>query len=445
MTSINLRLPRLLVLLGTGLLMISADFAMAQRAPTRKPDEASQRGPRTQRGESAKNSKAVVEFPKSTRKEPAFKMSAKLGKKIQKALDALNEEKYDEAEKIFNEILAEPKALPSEKGTAYQSLGNIAYERDEDSLKAAEFNVKAIETDALPNATHFGLMLLNSQLYLQEEKLDNAITWADRWMRETGEERDTLLVVKGQAYYQQEKYVEAATALKRAIEISAKPNESWYAVLMACYTESENYAEAISYGESVLAKDPNNKNIIRQLSNVYIENDKQPRALELMDRAYSTGLLSTEAELRQLAQLYAYAEKPDQGAKVIMDGMAKGVLKEGLKTLSLLGEVYSQGEDHLKTAEAYGRAAQYATDGDMKFRQAYALYDADKPAEAKAAALEALKKTPFKHEGECWVILGNIEIELNNKAGAIAAFEKAAKFPSTKTNAENWLKNARRM
>ena len=149
--------------------------------------------------------------------------------------------------------------------------------------------------------------------------------------------------------------------------------------------------------------------------------------------------------MRQLAQLYAYADKPEQGAKVLLDGLAKGVLKEDLKTYSLLGEVYSQGEDHMKTAEAYAKAAQYATDGDMKFRQAYALYDAEKIPEARAAVTEALKKTPFKHEGEAWVILGNIEIELDNKAGAIAAFEKAATFPATKKNAETWLKNVRRM
>ncbi len=444
MTSINLRLPIFAALLGASLLMLSADSAWAQgygSSSTR-----AGRGVGSERGAAkAKKGKAAPEYPKSSRKEPDFKMSPKLGKKVQQGLDALNDENYEKAEQIFTEILAAPKVLPSEKATAYQALGNIAYENGEDSLKAIEYNIKAIETNALPNGTHFGLMMLVAQLSLQEDQLDNAITWADRWLREAGEERDTLLVVKGQAYYQQEKYDLAAAAIKRAIEISAKPNDNWYAVLMASYSEGEKYPEAIAYGESVLARDPNNKSIAKQLSNVYIENDQEPKALALMDRAYASGLLTSEAELRQLAQLYAYAEKPEQGAKVLLDGLAKGVLKENLSTYSLLGEVYSQGEEHLKTAEAYGKASQFAPDGDMKFRQAYALYDAEKIAEARVAALEALKKTPFKHEGECWVILGNIEIELDNKAGAIAAFKKAATFPNTKKNAETWLKNAQRM
>jgi tetratricopeptide (TPR) repeat protein len=453
MTSNNLRMPGVLAVLSFAVLLVGTDYVLAQNAGNR--GDGSQgtsvmagrnsKNKKEKEAKKGKNEKAEVAFPKSSRKEPEFKMSAKLGKKVQQGLDALNDQDYEKAEATFNEIIAAPKVMPSEKATALQGLATIAYERDEDSLKAVDFNVKAIDADALPNDRHFGLMLLNAQLLLQEDKFAESIVWADRWLQGTGEERDSVLVVKGQAYYQMEKYVEAAKELKRAIEISAKPNENWYAVLMACYVESENYDEAIAYGEGILAKDPNNKSIIKQLSNVFVESDQEPRALALMDRAYAGGLLTSEGELRQLAQLYAYAERPADGAKIIMDGIAKGVLKENLSTYSLLGEVYSQGDDHLKTAEAFGKAAQYAPDGDMKFRQAYALYDAEKPAEAKVAAQEALKKTPFKHEGECWIILGNVEIELENREGAIAAFTKAAQFPATKKNAESWLKNVRRM
>jgi tetratricopeptide (TPR) repeat protein len=451
MTSKNLRLPRLLAVLSFAGLLIGTDYALAQGMGNRgdgKQSTSTMAGRSFKKDKAAKDAKkgkVEIAFPKSSRQEPSFKMSPKLGKKVQLGLDALNEEDFEKAEQLFNEVIAAPKVLPSEKATALQGLANIAYERDEDSLKAIEYNTKAIETDSLPNERHFGLMLLNAQLYLQEEQFENAIVWADRWTQGTGEERDSVLVVKGQAYYQMEKYTEAATSLKRAIEISAKPNENWIAVLMASYVEAEKYDEAIAYGESVLATDPNNKSIIKQLSNVFVESDQEPRALALMDRAYASGLLSGESELRQLAQLYAYAERSADGAKVVLDGIAKGVLKENLTTYALLGEVYSQGEDHLKTAEAFGKAAQFAPDGDMKFRQAYAYYDAEKIPEAKAAAQEALKKTPFKHEGECWIILGNVEIELNNREGAIAAFTKAAQYPNTKKTAESWLKNVRRM
>jgi tetratricopeptide (TPR) repeat protein len=445
MTSKNLRLPRLLAALSFAVLLVGTDYALAQGTGNRPDGRQSTSRTPDRSAKGAKKGKAEVAFPKSSRQEPEFKMSPKLGKKVQLGLDALIEEDYDKAEQLFNEILAAPKAMASEKATALQGLSNIAYERDEDSLKAIGFSTQAIDTDALPNDRHFGLVLLNAQMYLQEDQFENAIIWADRWIKGTGEERDTVLVVKGQAYYQMEKYAEAATFLRRAIEVSAKPNESWYSVLMASYVEAEKYDEAIAYGESILATDPTNKSIIKQLSNVFVESDQEPRALALMERAHASGLLSGESELRQLAQLYAYADRAADGAKIVQDGIAKGVFKENLSTYALLGEVYSQGEDHLKTAEAFGKAAQYAPDGDMKFRQAYAYYDAEKIPEAKAAAQEALKKAPFKHEGECWIILGNVEIELNNREGAIAAFTKAAQFPTTKKTAESWLKNVRRM
>jgi len=163
-----------------------------------------------------------------------------------------------------------------------------------------------------------------------------------------------------------------------------------------------------------------------------------------MDRAYSSGLLKTEAELRQLAQLYAVAEQVAKGAQIVEEALAKGIMKANLASYSLLANIYAQGEDSVKTAAAYGKAAEFAPDGDMKFQQAYWLYAADQPEAARAAALEALKRVPFKQEGECWLTLGNSELALDHKAAAVAAFEKAAQFPSTKKNAESWLRSNRR-
>ena len=71
--------------------------------------------------------------------------------------------------------------------------------------------------------------------------------------------------------------------------------------------------------------------------------------------------------------------------------------------------------------------------------------EAAKLTEARAAVQESLKKTPFKSEGQAWILLGNCELELGNKPAAVAAYQKATGFEATRASAESWLKNAARM
>lgn len=434
------------VFAGFALTLVVSDYAAAEdafsgRTGNRKAKREADRSKQKQ----GKETEQVNPYPNSSRKDVNGKWSAKLSKFAKKGVDAYNEQDYDVAEKQFNEVIANDKASAFEKAYSYQILGAVAYESHEDSVLAMDYNSKAIALDALPNDGHFSLIELNAQLALQEDQFDQAIQWADRFLKETASDKDLMYAVKGQAYYQQEKFPQAAENLKKALEVSEKPRDNWTPLLLLSYADAGMNTEAIAFGEQALVKDPRNKTMITQMSNLYIDTEQQDKALALMNRAYADGVLASESELRQLAQLFAFAEQAPRGAEIVQDGIAKGVLKEGLATYSLLGDIYAQGDDATNALAAYAKAEPFATDGDMAFQQAYWLYNLDKFEEARAKAKQALTKAPFKHEGDCWLTLGNTEIALDNKAGAIAAFKKAAQFPNTKSSAESWLKNAARM
>ncbi len=431
---------------GFALTLVVSDYASAQDAFSgRTGNRKAKRDAERSQSKKGKASDQVNPYPNSSRADVEGKWSAKLSKFAQKGIDAYNEQQYEVAVEQFNEVLANDKANAYEKAYSYQILGAIAYESHEDSVKAMEYNSQAIALDALSNEAHFALIELNAQLALQEDQFDQAIQWSDRFLKETATEKDLLYAVKGQAYYQLEKFPQAAENLKKALEVSAKPRDNWPPLLLLSYADAGMNTEAIAFGEQALQKDPRNKTMITQMSNLYIDTEQQPKALALMDRAYADGVLKSESELRQLAQLYAFAEQAAKGAQIVQDGIDKGILKEGLATYSLLGDIYAQGDDAAKAIAAYAKAEPFATDGDMAFQQAYWLYNMDKFEEARTKAKQALTRVPFKHEGDCWLTLGNTEIALDNKAGAIAAFKKAAQFPNTKSSAESWLKNASRM
>ena len=396
-------------------------------------------------------------YPNASRKEPEAKASSKLGKKIDKAVKALYDEKYEEAEQNFNDVLADAKANDYEKAMAYQGLANIANDRDDDVAKVLEYTKKSLDLNALPNVTHFGALLQYANLSMSEEKYADAVTTIDQWLAQTGTEKDTAYAIKAQSLYRLAKLDEAAAAVRKAIALSEKPNEGWYQLLMACYYEQDKFAEAVVEGEAALKVLPGSKAITRLLGNVYIQAEQPDKAVALLSAAYQSGMMTTESEIKQLYQLYNFGERPLEAIKVIEDGLAKGVLPRNLDHLRALGDSYRLAEKPVDAARVFGEAAQFATDGEVKFLQAYTLYEvagnfegdksaeAAKLTEARAAVQEALKKTPFKSEGQAWILLGNCELELGNKPAAIAAYQKATGFEATRASAESWLKNAARM
>ena len=71
------------------------------------------------------------------------------------------------------------------------------------------------------------------------------------------------------------------------------------------------------------------------------------------------------------------------------------------------------------------------------------LFYADRGAEAKVALERAIKKGGLRQEGEAYVILGDVESYSDNEAAALAAWQKAQAFPSTKAMADQRIKAIR--
>ncbi len=392
-------------------------------------------------------------FPNATRKEPKAATST-VYEKIKKGYDALDAGEDEDAKAQFQAVLDHKRSTPYEKGLAYQGLAQLAYNAD-DVDGAIKLDQQAIELDSLDNVSHFGLIYQVAQLNLMQENYQGTLDAIEKWNKLSGQESADSLAVKGNALYRLERFPEAAEAIKKAIALSPEPNDTWYQILIASYYDAEKYDEAGKVGEEILAKDPNNKKLILQLASIYLEQEQNDKALTMLESAYSRGLLTEHDEIRQLYQMYNFLEKPQQAAQVINDGLAKGVLKPDLETYKGLGDSYALAADaaadesperkamFAKAIEAWGKAAPFAKDGEIDFQRGQLLIqETDQLAEGKKAMEAAIAKGGLKREGEAYILLGNAEMELGNLKAAIAAFQKARNYPSTKQMAESWLKSA---
>lgn len=391
-----------------------------------------------------KKEKAENPYPNTKRVEPPQKMSERLNKKLVGAFDAIDEEDYDKAEKLLNEVLADKKVNKLEQANAYQGLANIYADRDDDLLKQMEYFKKAVDLDALPNASHFALMLGVGQLAFNEDDYDTALTYAKRFLDESGADRDAAWQVIALTYYRQDKFAEVAAPAKRAIAAAKEPSDSMYQLIVQSYYDGEMYQDAVREAEEILAKKPDLLPVVKLASQSYLEMEGgEAKAAGILQAAYDRGVLKSENDIRHLASIYSYVDMPLKAVEVVNSAVAANKLKPSLDTYKTLGDALRYADKYVEAAEAYAKAEPYAQNGEILYLKALALYEGEKYPECKQTATAAAAKGGFERQGENWLTLGNCELELDNLAGAKAAYTKALAFPSTKDSAASWLKSVK--
>ena len=390
----------------------------------------------------SKSGKSENKYPNATRKEPKLEMSSGDQKDLNKAADLINDSKNDEAEPLVQKVLSSEKSSKYAQAFAHQLQAQINWEKDKSDEAIAEYK-KAVDLDALPNDAHFQVIYQIAQLQIQEEKYADSLATLDQWSKLTGAETADELALKANAYYRTDKFQDAVDTMKKAIAMTDKPNDTWNQILMASYFELNQYDQAAQVVQQQLDKNPGDKKLLNQLATIYIQADKPQKALDLMAKAKSQGLISTSDDYLQLAKLYAAADKHKEASATIKEGIDKGVLKPSFDVYKLQGDVCVQAEDDACAIDAYTKASPQAKDGNVDYQLGYLLFYSDRSKDAADALGRAISKGGLRQEGEAYLLRGDAENDLNQTSQAMADWQKASSYPSTKTMAEQRIKAAK--
>jgi tetratricopeptide (TPR) repeat protein len=390
----------------------------------------------------AKDRNEANKYPNATRHEPKVNMSSGDQRLLNKAADLVNEGKSAEAQPLIEKVLGNDNSSTYAQAFAHQMMAQVYYDQEKGAQSIEEYK-KAIAFDALPNDAQFQLIYALAQTQVQEEKYQDALATLTDWEKQTGTQSADELALKANAYYRVDQFQQAIDTMKKAMSMTDKPNDSWSQILMASYFELNQFDQAAELVKGQLAKDPNNKKLINQLATIYIQGDKDQMALDLMAKAKTQGLVTTNDDYVQLAKMYAAADKLKEAAATLKEGFAKSVLQPSYDNYKLMGDVCTQSEDDPCAIEAYGKAAPMATDGNVDYQLGYLMFYAEKSKEAVDALSRAISRGGLRQEGEAYLLRGDAENDLGQGAAALADWRKAAGFASTKSMAEQRLKAAK--
>lgn len=391
--------------------------------------------------EEAKAQTAEALFPLATRVEPTVRLSSRDQRKVQQMLDLSRGEAEDQAkaQAMGEELLANPKVTGYTRAFTNRVLADIRLEQD-DIQGSIDFLKAAIDADALSNDQHYQTMLVLAQTLINEDRAEEGIAVFDRLIAESKTDNPDYLIIKANALYQLERYPEALALAKQLVAASAEPKPSWQRLLVALYAQTEQPLEAAEVLKKLIAADPTDKGLRTNLAGMYQEAGDNDAAVAVLNEMRAQGLLTTDRDYRALYSLYANIEGHDADViAVINEGLEKGILEENVQVYTVLAQSHYFSDQIPQAIEAYKKASEFATDGAPTLNLARIFATEGRMAEAKTTANEALAKG-LPAPGHAWVLLGQVEHNLGNRAATAAAMKEAAKYPETKANAEEWLR-----
>ncbi len=353
---------------------------------------------------------------------------------IQKLIEG---KKSDEAAKRIDELLAETQG-DYNLAFIYQAQGYLYLESDQPAKAKASFE-KVLTLKALEGSAYLNILQNLGALCIQDGEYEKGIDYLLRWLKEAPKPSAGVHITLATAYVKLEKTATALEHAKTAVALATEPKEPWYRLLSALYYQNGQLDNAVTTLEKTVEFFGVKKDYLTQLFGILMQQEKQAKALAVWALAYRSGLLESKEEYEQLAMLHGSHGVPLDAAKILVEGMQKGILPKDLEHLRLTYE-YFLGAKEYESAKTYlAQAAELSEKGELYLQYGQLLFEAEAYAEAAQAFENALKKGKIKHVADTWMLLGISYYEAGNDKESKRAFTQAEGFEKSRASAKSWI------
>ena len=372
------------------------------------------------------------------------KKTQALGKQVYTIITDANEkvdaEDYAGARALIDKAKGLPKLTPYETAQIYSFSGFLNFNQERYTAALNDYE-RVLGQPDLPEGLLQQTYKTIAQLLFATEQYAKAIERAREYMEVAGEDPDMYALI-ATGYYQLEQTNRIIQPIEKAISLAnergSKPKEQWYLLQRVAYWDKEDYRKVRDILEILVVNWPK-KEYWSQLSGIYFELKDESRQLAAYEAAYDHGLLETNAELTQMAQLFMQAEVPYKGARVLEQGMEAGQVEKNQRNLRLLSQAWQMAQEDRKAIPPLQQAASLSDDGDLFARLATSYLNLSEYKNCIDASRKAIDKGGLKYPGDTWLVLGMCQFESKQLKSAKSSFQNAAKYEKSAKNARSWI------
>ena len=305
---------------------------------------------------------------------------------------------------------------------------------------------EAMELRALPDEQNARIRYNLAQLYFVTERYEESIEFFNRWLADDGEPSDSTFFMLAAANYHLDRFRDALVPMDRAIELSKEPNRRYYDLKNVLLSELNDVPARTELMKEMVTLWPDELSYWRQLSSLYLEQEKQMESFGVLEGAYLSGLIDSEDDIVLLAQFYSTFNNPHRGAQLLAKEMEDGRVERSVRNLEMLSQLWSQAREHRKAIPVLREAARMADTGELSFRLGQSLLADERNEDAEQAFEDAIDKGELSDArlAEIWVLLGTSRFnqagpgDRDQRMAADRAFAQAERFPATRAQARDW-------
>jgi tetratricopeptide (TPR) repeat protein len=378
---------------------------------------------------------------KKEKKKASFTVGQIAYKKLTEVQELMGADNFVEAKQVLDE-LAEKKLNDHERALVFQTRAYILSNQERYDGAIDNFE-KCLALEALPPGAQLGTRYNLAQLYMMEERYEDGARELERWFEEAENPGASAYYTLATAYALDDRYDKALRPAETAVSKSDQPKEAWLQLLLTLYFEKKSYKKLASVLEQLVWRFPK-RSYWLQLAAIYGELGRDQKSLAVLELAYQQEMLTTDSELRRLAQMYLYHELPYRAARVMEEALDEGLVKSDARGWELLANSWVQAREYEKSIPALQRAAELADTGELYMRLGQIHLERQNWAQAEKALTQALGQGKLEKRGKTWVLLGVTRYSAGKPGPALEAFGKARDYESTRRSATQWITHLER-
>ena len=260
----------------------------------------------------------------------------KVGKAIGKAYELYGANQIAEAIAIL-EPLEPTNAF--DKAYLARFLGSLYVEKNPE--KAIKYLKEAIKPDILSFTDQAAALRNLADLSIMAKKYQDAIGYYNKWLDFTGELDPNVEMRIANCFYEMKQFNKVIAPADRAIAHFKEPKKEPYIMKYASYYELKQTKKVIEVLEEAVVIFPKEKTFWVQLGNFYSADEQFAKALAVIDMAYKQGYLTTENEIKLLANLYNNNNVPYKAAATLEKHMKSGLVKKDRAILMRIVSSYN--------------------------------------------------------------------------------------------------------
>ncbi len=429
-------------------------------------------------GPSARSATTITDPPP---REISEKTSAHLGE-LRDLTDAKN---YPAALALTDRLLvdAAPDSYDTFVLSQVKAQVHLAQDRYAEALPPLEASLRLADShpflDARPKLDLVYLLAqVAAQLAADEKspdaqraRLARAAGFIRRWLAETPTPTPDAQLFAASVLFNlaqtslpgpgdQAQYYSAALAeAERGLLLGVHPRERFYVLIFACHQQLGDLAHAADVLELLVQQHPTNDSYWQQLVTTCLSlatarKDADParprlaasntvrhaqlRALLALEGAQAQGLLTTPADMFNLAGLHYNLGQFDRVITLLEPGLANGSLAADRRNWELFVHAGQQAHQPARAIAGLEKAAaRFPADGPLAYALAQLCYAEHQPEAARAHAQSALARGGLDRPMSTLLFIATVSYELRDPAVATRALDQAAQLSPTPAEADD--------